>query len=188
MTVYIPNQKEFDPVTAWAFITILMLYLGVWLMWTRELPEYIHSDEACERVWVEITVNGAPITVAVLMMILSRTMWAAVQKSHSMYNIESIDMITLEYLDVYVQLFAFVFTPIMVGISLFIVAYGNAMYSAPPSRSDATFPRALLRQGARWLSWNSEAIQSYRPEIRVALFGLGTRAPLPRPFFSSPPP
>lgn len=84
VTVYTTNPNDFDPITAWAFVVALMLYLGVWLMWTRDLPEFITSHEDRERVWIEMAVNGAPITTAVFMTILSRNLWTAVQKSHGM--------------------------------------------------------------------------------------------------------
>lgn len=99
--LYSANNTEFDEFTAWLLIIILMLYFGSWLLWTRSLPDDIDEDAQREQIWVNTCVRSAPVLTAVLMIVLTQNVWAEVKQSHGMYNIETIDMLTLEPLQVF---------------------------------------------------------------------------------------
>ena len=106
---------------------------------------------------------------AALLMVLSRNMWAQAQSSHGLYNIETIDVMGLDRLNIYITLYADVFTVMVVGVNLLIIAYGNFRYALRKDDGEDT-PKP------GWFSWNSTTFLQRRPFGRFVVFLLVTTA------------
>ena len=168
---YKPNNHEFDHVTAGFIIALLLLYFGTWLMWTRDLPTDIVSPSRRRSTWIRISHHYVPINCAIMLLIMSRNMWSAAQDSHGLYNIETIDMIGLAHLRVYVQAYAFGFTPLVVGTTLILFAYGNSVHR--PAESTETTESSMtdtIADPVKFFTWGSEALNTWRLSFRVLLF------------------
>ena len=153
-TLYKPNNHEFDHITSGFIIILMLMYFGTWLMWTRDLPTEITSEARRSATWVRVANHYIPINCAILLMVMSRNMWAAIRHGHGMYNIETIDMIGLAHLQVYIKAYAYGFTPLVVGSSLMVLAYGNNVHR-PVSTNTEIDPARLFTWGTTMLgSWD----------------------------------
>lgn len=91
--IYEPNNKEIDHVTSIFIIVCLLFFVWSWLKWTRDVYTDIAIDHTRKSIWRKISVTYIQLVTSVLVLILTRNLWAQAQDSHGLYNLETIDTI-----------------------------------------------------------------------------------------------
>lgn len=156
--LYEPNRAEFDHFTSGVLLFFVLVVFGTLVMWTIDMGKLVHDETKRSRLWIKMSSQNVVMCTTLLLLLLSRNMWSALQHTHGMYNIETIDMIGVDYLNVYIVVYSYCFVPTLVGTSLIILAYGNSVYATKHDPYGG------------WFTWNTRFFASVDLVIRVYVF------------------
>lgn len=157
-TLYRPNTSEFDHFTSGVLLFVILVLYGTIVFWTRFLSSCVVEDAKRIRLWIRLSSQNVVMSSVLLLLLLSRNMWAAMQHNHGMYNIETIDTIGMDALNVYIVIHSYCFVPCVVGTCLLIIAYGNSVHGSQ------------IDTHGGWFTWNIGFMQSVNIVVRIYLY------------------
>ncbi len=93
VVLYKSDNNEIDHITSIFIIVCLLFFVWSWLRWSRNIYTDVASAEDRAALWTKTTVIYIQLVTSVLLLILTRNLWAQAQGSHGLYNLETIDII-----------------------------------------------------------------------------------------------
>ncbi len=127
LCIYRGNNDEINHPLAVTLVAVLFIFLVVWIDFTRN-PWTRVLDGTTKGMWETTTVAYSLIVYQFIGIIVSMNIYARAQQSHNIYNFSSLRMLSRRTIDTTADIYSYVLTPVLGGLSLLIMVIGRIQY------------------------------------------------------------
>lgn len=162
--IYRGNNSEINHAMAITIVAALFIFLSVWIDWTQLLWERTIKGTT-RGVWETTTVAYSLIVYQFIGLMVSMNIYARAQQSHNIYSFSSLRMVSLPVVDRTADVYSYVLTPLLGGLSLLTMVIGR-LKTGPADSSPSKFN----------FTWGHKALETRSLSFRLMLTGavLGT--------------
>ena len=126
LCLYRGNENEINHTMAITVVTVLFVFLVVWIDWTRNLWTHIIQNES-DQIW-QIIVSYNIVVYQYIGLIASVNIFAWAQGTHTMYNFSTLRMVSIDVVDMTAMIYSWIVTPVLAAYSLVCMAFARATF------------------------------------------------------------
>lgn len=154
--VYLANNDEINHALAITLVTVLFLFIIIWIDWTRNLWDRI-NNQTSQWVWETCTVAFGMVVYQIIVLTVSMNIYARAQRSHNIYSFSVLRMLPKATVDATAYVYSYITSPILGGTCLIIMAIGRLTYGPNVELSNYNF------------TWGTKALEKRSLRFRLAI-------------------